>query len=206
MKTKIIVIAICLVAVASGALFAARIPRGLNLLSGSPASSITNFDQCKNAGYPVMESFPEQCRTPQGKVFIADVKTSQQGCQNDISCGQAKWCDQGVCKSIEYTYDCQQDSDCQMINQDNGFGCCYAGQCDPIDYSQSNWIAVNKEQYAKQQTDHCPSTEQCGPAPACPTSIKPSNYVVACQKNICTKTERIAPVPKKNPPLEPNKN
>lgn len=31
---------------------------------------ITSFEDCKKAGYPVMESYPEQCRTPDGKVFV----------------------------------------------------------------------------------------------------------------------------------------
>jgi len=31
---------------------------------------ITNFDECKSAGYPIMESYPEQCRTPDGRLFV----------------------------------------------------------------------------------------------------------------------------------------
>ncbi|MBD3304301.1 DUF333 domain-containing protein [Candidatus Woesearchaeota archaeon] len=30
---------------------------------------ITNFAQCVDAGYPVMESHPRQCRTPDGRIF-----------------------------------------------------------------------------------------------------------------------------------------
>lgn len=30
---------------------------------------ITNFAQCIDAGYPVMESHPRQCRTPDGRIF-----------------------------------------------------------------------------------------------------------------------------------------
>ena len=32
--------------------------------------SITNFDECVAAGNPVMESYPEQCRTPDGRTFV----------------------------------------------------------------------------------------------------------------------------------------
>ena len=32
-------------------------------------SLITSFQECANAGYPIMESYPEQCRTPSGKTF-----------------------------------------------------------------------------------------------------------------------------------------
>jgi len=33
-------------------------------------TSINSFDECVNAGYPVMESYPRQCRTPDGRNFV----------------------------------------------------------------------------------------------------------------------------------------
>ena len=33
-------------------------------------SSIVTFDQCVEAGNPIMESFPERCRTSDGLLFI----------------------------------------------------------------------------------------------------------------------------------------
>jgi hypothetical protein len=36
--------------------------------------TITNFEECRNAGYPIMESYPEQCRTPDGVLFVRDVE------------------------------------------------------------------------------------------------------------------------------------
>lgn len=38
------------------------------------ALSITNFEECKNAGYPIMESYPEQCNTPNGMHFVREIK------------------------------------------------------------------------------------------------------------------------------------
>ena len=32
--------------------------------------SVANFEECASAGYPVMESYPKQCRTPSGKTFV----------------------------------------------------------------------------------------------------------------------------------------
>jgi hypothetical protein len=29
-------------------------------------SVISSFQECKDAGYPIMESYPEQCATPDG--------------------------------------------------------------------------------------------------------------------------------------------
>jgi len=34
---------------------------------------ITNFEECVNAGNPVMESYPRQCRTPDGKHFVETI-------------------------------------------------------------------------------------------------------------------------------------
>ena len=39
-----------------------------------PQTSIINsFDECAVQGYPVMESYPRQCRTPDGKTFVEDI-------------------------------------------------------------------------------------------------------------------------------------
>jgi hypothetical protein len=38
-------------------------------VSGSRDASIDSFDECARAGYPIAESYPEQCRTPDGRVF-----------------------------------------------------------------------------------------------------------------------------------------
>ena len=32
--------------------------------------SIQSYDDCVRAGYPVMESYPSQCRTPDGRLFV----------------------------------------------------------------------------------------------------------------------------------------
>ncbi len=34
---------------------------------------VTDFDSCVAAGYPVAESYPRQCRTPDGRMFVEDV-------------------------------------------------------------------------------------------------------------------------------------
>jgi hypothetical protein len=40
---------------------------------------ITNFDECVAAGNPVMESYPPQCRTDDGRLFISRVEPRQYG-------------------------------------------------------------------------------------------------------------------------------
>jgi putative hemolysin len=34
---------------------------------------INSFDECAAQGYPVMESYPRKCRTPEGRTFIEDI-------------------------------------------------------------------------------------------------------------------------------------
>ncbi len=36
-------------------------------------TEINNFEECASAGYPVMESYPRQCRTPDGRTFSEDI-------------------------------------------------------------------------------------------------------------------------------------
>jgi len=38
-----------------------------------PAGNILSFEDCLKAGYPVMESYPRQCKTPDGKTFAEEV-------------------------------------------------------------------------------------------------------------------------------------
>lgn len=42
----------------------------LNTTKKQDVASILTFEECKQAGYPIMESFPEQCATPDGRTFI----------------------------------------------------------------------------------------------------------------------------------------
>lgn len=41
--------------------------------NSSKVQNISNFDECAKAGYPIMESYPEQCRTPDGRTFTRQV-------------------------------------------------------------------------------------------------------------------------------------
>lgn len=34
---------------------------------------VTNFKECADAGYPVLESYPRQCRTPEGRIFVEEL-------------------------------------------------------------------------------------------------------------------------------------
>lgn len=38
----------------------------------SDANEINSFEACAAAGYPIMESYPRQCRTPDGRTFVSN--------------------------------------------------------------------------------------------------------------------------------------
>lgn len=44
----------------------------------SLSGEIDSFEDCVAAGYPVMESYPEQCATPDGKSFTRDISGDAQ--------------------------------------------------------------------------------------------------------------------------------
>jgi len=39
---------------------------------------VSSFDDCVRAGYPVMESFPRQCKTPDGRNFVEQINGEQE--------------------------------------------------------------------------------------------------------------------------------
>ena len=44
------------------------------------APVITNFDECAEAGNPVMESYPRKCRTSSGREFVEEIKQISRSC------------------------------------------------------------------------------------------------------------------------------
>ncbi len=70
MTTKNILISLLLVLVLIG------IGVMFRLSPATSRSTVTNFRECKNAGYPIMESYPAQCRDGNGHTFIEEIKDS----------------------------------------------------------------------------------------------------------------------------------
>lgn len=64
-----IVIVLVLSAVAAGLYGVA-----MNSRTPTVSPSVTDFASCANAGYPVMESYPRQCASPDGRSFIEEVQ------------------------------------------------------------------------------------------------------------------------------------
>jgi len=47
--------------------------------------SVNSFEDCVAAGYPVAESYPEQCRTPDGRVFVQSIEAASSSTSIDAS-------------------------------------------------------------------------------------------------------------------------
>lgn len=57
-----------------------------NFQQGGSTKSITSFAECKNAGYPIQEIFPEQCRTPDGRMFTNESAVVEVTVTGEIVC------------------------------------------------------------------------------------------------------------------------
>jgi len=57
--------------------------------SSEPAQAVNSFEECAAAGYPVMESYPRRCRTPDDRTFTENAAisggTDEYGCPADLS-------------------------------------------------------------------------------------------------------------------------
>ena len=86
--------------------------------------SITNFDECAAAGYPIMESYPEQCRTPDGRTFVNERQIAPgapitfngcaiAGCSGQL-CVSAEEAD-GLVTTCEFRaeYACYREASCE---------------------------------------------------------------------------------------------
>lgn len=50
----------------------------------SKVQSINTFEECAQAGYPIMESYPEQCKSPDGRNFTKQVSVQSDTQQETI--------------------------------------------------------------------------------------------------------------------------
>ena len=66
--------------------------------------SIATFDDCVAAGYPIRESFPEQCATSDGRTFVNDRQTVPRDTVTFKGCAVAG-CSGQLCVSAEEAAD-----------------------------------------------------------------------------------------------------
>jgi hypothetical protein len=67
MNIKIFVITVVLVCLGTGGFLIYR------SLTGEKPLEASTFQECLEAGYPILESYPRQCQTPEGQTFVEDI-------------------------------------------------------------------------------------------------------------------------------------
>lgn len=96
---------------------------------------VTNFTECKNAGYPIMESYPAQCRDNRGNNYVEVIDyptpvststtptpvvtpTTPAKCYVGGCSGQICSDKEGVASTCEYReeYACYKDAKCERQN------------------------------------------------------------------------------------------
>lgn len=61
-----------------------------NIAKQQRVISIGSFEECALAGYPIMESYPERCATPDGRTFVNEKQqpvTSNDGTETGVGAG-----------------------------------------------------------------------------------------------------------------------
>lgn len=71
-------------------------------------NNINSFEDCVNAGYPVMESYPRQCRSADGRVFIETLNETERFFCGDGICLEGA-CAGFNCRAGETRFTCPQD-------------------------------------------------------------------------------------------------
>lgn len=76
-------------------LFSIILVIGLLFLSRKSRGNITSFDECSAAGYPIQESYPAVCITPDGLRFVQNIDAVADD-PNAVACTlDAKICPDG---------------------------------------------------------------------------------------------------------------
>src|SRR3989344_4611223 len=98
-----------------------------NLAKEKRLIAITSFEECVAAGYPVAESYPEQCMTPDGRTFKNPVQRipppesmsfngcAVSGCSGQLCISAEEAAAGGGISTCEYRdeYACNQEASCE---------------------------------------------------------------------------------------------
>ncbi len=78
-KQKIIagVGAIAVIAVIAGGIWIASANKASNKTASIDVAAITTFEQCNDAGFPTIKHYPDQCQTPDGRIFVNENPPSE---------------------------------------------------------------------------------------------------------------------------------
>lgn len=150
------------------------------------ALSAHSFEECIAMGFPLISDFPEQCETPEGRVFLKSHENVV--CDSDAECGEPGYfCKLGLCTPFLPEILCRVDGDCQLINQEEYFACCGGDTCETPNYADPAWIAVNKIWFFKNHQLVCSLVPECGEKQTCATPQVGAGYQAQCVQGACMK-------------------
>jgi len=81
---------------------------------------VTNFEECRDVRYPILESYPRQCQTPDGRVFMEEIAEADKNSCNTTGCSGQVCSNQEVITTCEFLpeYVCYRNAVCER--QSNG--------------------------------------------------------------------------------------
>ncbi len=82
-------------------------------INNQRANAISNYEQCVQAGHPILESYPEQCVTPDGKSFTRQLTDAEKKLLEDSSYEQDGKLPASIYGSSTFST-CAAKSDCQV--------------------------------------------------------------------------------------------
>ena len=126
------------------------------------------WEECiKVPGAMIMEMYPAKCSTPDGRSAIQLLSDEEKKNLNQLPVDLV----------------CKQDSECALIIDQSWTNCKLQDTCEPADYSQEKWIAVNQQSYSQVTWKNCPDrvAAMCNPKPI------NDRFMGKCLNNMCQK-------------------
>ena len=105
------------------------------LIISNQTEKINNFDGCEKAGYPVMESYPRQCKTPDDRTFTETIKNEFCGSSTFGTCSDNSKCITGGCSGQV----------CQSNNEESVITTCEYTECYDSEKFNVKCKCVNKQ-------------------------------------------------------------
>lgn len=90
-----------------------------------PIADINSFEECAAAGYPILETYPEQCKTPDGRTFTKIVDSQNTGFGQPVTFGLGEKVD--FIDGLQVILVEINDSRCK-----DGVMCIWAGELSPL--------------------------------------------------------------------------
>ncbi|HEY4522530.1 MAG TPA: hypothetical protein VJH91_02765 [Candidatus Paceibacterota bacterium] len=101
-----------------------------NIAKQKRVLSVNSFEECALAGYPIMESYPEQCRTPDGRTFENPTQRipppegmyfngcAVAGCSSELCVSAEEANDIATTCEFRAEYACYREASCELQAND----------------------------------------------------------------------------------------